>query len=92
MDAIHTYPLDDSRQHALAGFQCPCRPLVMPYEGEGNYTYHVIHNSFDGREAGEHDAISITCPVCGMTSYNLNDVKYGYCGNCCKFTGEPRVV
>jgi ribosomal protein L37E len=25
---------------------------------------------------------SITCPRCGMTSYNLNDVREGYCGNC----------
>jgi len=25
---------------------------------------------------------SITCPVCDMTSYNINDVKNGWCGNC----------
>ena len=25
---------------------------------------------------------SITCPRCGMTSYNPNDVREGYCGNC----------
>tara|TARA_Y100000310_G_C20452204_1_gene701307 strand:- start:187 stop:549 length:363 start_codon:yes stop_codon:yes gene_type:complete len=25
---------------------------------------------------------SITCPVCGMTSYNENDIEQGYCGNC----------
>lgn len=89
MTTIHTLPLNDIREHK-EGMDCPCRPLVQPYEGEGDYTYHVIHNSFDGREAGEPDAISITCPVCGMTSYNWNDVRYGYCGNCCKFTGEPR--
>lgn len=25
---------------------------------------------------------SITCPVCGMTSHNQEDVKHRYCGNC----------
>lgn len=24
----------------------------------------------------------ITCPICGRTSYNLNDVVAGYCGHC----------
>lgn len=26
--------------------------------------------------------VSYTCPMCKMTSYNPNDVKYMYCGNC----------
>jgi ribosomal protein L37E len=30
-----------------------------------------------------------TCPVCGMTSYNANDIKFGYCGNCHDYTGAP---
>lgn len=25
---------------------------------------------------------SITCPRCGMTSYNSRDIEEGYCGNC----------
>lgn len=25
---------------------------------------------------------SITCPQCGMTSHNPNDVRERYCGNC----------
>lgn len=28
---------------------------------------------------------TITCLVCGMTSYNENDVKYQYCGKCSQF-------
>lgn len=28
---------------------------------------------------------SITCPTCRMTSYNPNDVRYRYCGNCHEF-------
>ena len=31
---------------------------------------------------------SITCPVCGMTSYNPNDIREGYCGNCHDWTSE----
>lgn len=29
---------------------------------------------------------SITCPVCRMTSYNPNDIREGYCGNCHDWT------
>lgn len=29
---------------------------------------------------------SFTCPDCGRTSWNPNDVKYGYCGACHAFT------
>jgi hypothetical protein len=28
---------------------------------------------------------SITCPVCGKTSHNTNDVQHRYCGFCHKF-------
>jgi hypothetical protein len=34
----------------------------------------------------------ITCPRCGMTSSNPNDVANGYCGNCRDFTSAPEVV
>jgi protein-arginine kinase activator protein McsA len=30
-------------------------------------------------------ADKITCPQCGMTSYNPNDIRYRYCGNCHQF-------
>lgn len=32
------------------------------------------------------DQPSITCPECGMTSYNPNDIREGYCGNCHAYT------
>lgn len=32
---------------------------------------------------------SITCMMCGLTSYNVNDVKFLYCGNCHKFHEPP---
>lgn len=33
----------------------------------------------------ERTTESITCPKCGMTSYNPNDIKHRYCGNCNQF-------
>jgi hypothetical protein len=32
---------------------------------------------------------SITCPRCGMSSPNPNDIREGYCGNCHDWT-TPR--
>lgn len=31
---------------------------------------------------------SFTCPKCGRTSYNPNDVSEGYCGNCHDWTAD----
>jgi len=31
----------------------------------------------------------ITCPRCGMTSYNPNDIRERYCGACHMFHDEP---
>jgi hypothetical protein len=28
----------------------------------------------------------VTCPQCGMTSYNPHDIEWGYCGNCHGYT------
>ena len=33
-------------------------------------------------------AKSFCCPVCGMVSFNPNDVREGYCGNCHDWTGS----
>lgn len=32
------------------------------------------------------DTTSFTCPNCGLTSYNPNDVENSYCGNCHEIT------
>ena len=32
----------------------------------------------------------ITCPACGAVSYNVNDIREGYCGRCHDWTGQPR--
>jgi hypothetical protein len=33
---------------------------------------------------------SITCPICKMTSYHREDIRYGYCSNCHAFTTETK--
>lgn len=33
--------------------------------------------------------LSITCPVCHMTSHNPNDIAEGYCGHCHRWTSDP---
>ena len=35
-------------------------------------------------------APSITCPICDRTSYNPNDIREGYCGNCHVWTSPPQ--
>jgi hypothetical protein len=35
------------------------------------------------------NAPSITCPRCGLTSHNPNDVANRYCGNCHVFLERP---
>lgn len=32
---------------------------------------------------------SITRPRCGLTSYNINDVRERYCGACYRFADDP---
>jgi hypothetical protein len=36
--------------------------------------------------------LSFTCPVCRAVSYNLNDVREGYCGRCHSWTGRELSV
>jgi hypothetical protein len=34
----------------------------------------------------QYNLDSITCPQCKMTSYNPNDIEWGWCGNCNGYT------
>jgi ribosomal protein S27AE len=38
------------------------------------------------QEQPKHSHPSITCPRCGATSYNANDILEGYCGRCHDWT------
>lgn len=35
---------------------------------------------------------SITCPLCGRTSWHIDDIKEKYCGHCHKFHDDGRHV
>ena len=37
------------------------------------------------------ETVGIKCLKCGMTSWNENDVKYLYCGNCHAFHEDQKV-
>lgn len=39
-----------------------------------------------------YETDKITCPVCSMTSYNPNDIEWGFCGNCHAYTGVVNPV
>jgi hypothetical protein len=41
----------------------------------------------DDKRTALYSKFSFTCPECGMTSHNPNDVREGYCNNCHKWTG-----
>jgi hypothetical protein len=40
-------------------------------------------------DAGRPELPSITCPVCGRTSWHPTDVEEGWCGACHGATGHP---
>lgn len=40
----------------------------------------MLSEHIDRLEAAQHG--TITCPKCKLTSHNLNDIKYRWCGNC----------
>ena len=51
------------------------------------YLDSLIAKAKDREE--EFKAPHFTCPVCARTSFNPNDIRYGYCGFCCEYTGTP---
>lgn len=40
------------------------------------------------RQSWPQVSASFTCPRCGRTSYNPNDVDEGYCGSCHDWTRD----
>lgn len=53
--AVHSVPLNDTRQHATDDALCPCMPRALL---DGSL---IVHNSYDGREVGRvcHDALDV---------------------------------
>lgn len=49
-----------------------------------------LHLPWTGQaRAAEERGASFTCPNCGATSYNPNDVAESYCGKCHDWTAQP---
>jgi hypothetical protein len=64
------------------------RQITDEVLGEGTYADLNRGNPDPGVQAAIERAEqgSITCPRCLMTSYNPNDIREGYCGNCHDWT------
>jgi hypothetical protein len=87
---------DLNRGNPDPGVQAAIKRARTPPEGWSVFGTHVdipgpLEFSTETDEAGmplwERLIESITCPRCGMTSYNANDIREGYCGNCHDWTG-----
>jgi ribosomal protein L37E len=79
---------DDGVPRCLAPGELTARPDAapppgLPYKFAGMTPLLVSDDGAHFREA------PFTCPRCGMTSYNPNDIREGYCGNCHDWTGRP---
>lgn len=47
---VHTYPVDDLREHNRDSGKCWCGPMVERVETVyGGYAWTIVHNAADGR-------------------------------------------
>lgn len=51
--------------------------------------YQATHNLDAALKIATGTIGYFTCPQCGLTSYNANDIQYGYCGKCKDVTSKP---
>ena len=55
--SVHTYPLNDLREHDLETTECSCDPYIEYVDEDIGLPYEdgplVVHNSWDGREIME---------------------------------------
>lgn len=58
------------------------------YWGDGRQRFITL---LPGQSLGlaERPRTSFTCPRCGATSYNPQDIAEDYCGRCFWWTGDP---
>lgn len=59
---------------------------IQPRHGDQVYAWYHLNCFLSS--IGLPIEASITCPVCGIASYNPNDINHGYCGNCHAFTSR----
>lgn len=62
-----------------------------PYEQPGGVGLWLreMQELWAKQDQARRQTPSITCPDCGLTSYNPNDIREGYCGNCSDWT-QPK--
>jgi hypothetical protein len=75
-----------------------CEMMTVSFTSDEDEVYsEALVRSYLTPEENAHLTIQVepedkernfTCPICHLTSYNLNDEAQGYCGNCHAFTGE----
>ena len=63
-------------------YECPSHALRLYGVG---YRLACAHE----RHQGEAKVKAVICPRCRWVSFNPDDIREGYCGNCHDWTGEP---
>lgn len=68
-----------------------CEDCLIPsaLEAQRAWAESEEQRKIDEAEAARQKQPHITCPECQMKSYNPNDIKQGYCGNCHWWTSDP---
>lgn len=75
--------------------ECPAFVEKLDHWCKPWYTCHGTHghDAFVVADLGpDPDEKSITCPQCGRTSYNPNDVAMKYCAHCRQWHDRMEVV
>ncbi len=63
------------------------RASLMTME-EGTKRWVMRDAPTDPNTGSDHIPISITCPRCNKRSWNLNDIRNGWCDNCKAYTAR----
>jgi hypothetical protein len=89
--------------HQSLELRAACRLVIVKLEEAGmaadadgitlafaiGWAMRVLTDALDASEPSK-EAASFTCPRCGRTSYNQNDIRERYCGACRDwFLSEP---
>lgn len=88
VEAVELYPAEDRLVDSADQFHIWC---LKPGE---RFAFGFDRRNVEplglanGQGGSQRPYDYFTCPRCGMTSHNPNDVAEGYCGNCHDHTGK----
>lgn len=71
-----------------AGDETTLIPVSRPALGEHRVDAAICH--WRCVQEGQEETPFIICPVCGLLSYNSNDIEQRYCGYCHAFYADFR--